>query len=145
MKAIRALGSLQLSEAQKYNSVFATFSVTAGVSKELLLHSGQRYLGLLDQEEQRFSQEAEQKLQQYVQNPAEQIAEIRKVMEQKEAAILALQQELCTHQEEVFALQAKQADDEMKIKQTRNDFSLTLNAMREHFETTLRQIETLIA
>ena len=132
-KAILSLNPLQMDEATKFRSTFAT-AATLGVTLQKLIDSIDFYKKVLLNEENNFNKAIKEQNSVNISNRIQERDKINATIKEKNATILKLTEEIKKQQDEVLKLSASIEAAEAKIKETTQNFETSLNVIKNQLE-----------
>ena len=131
-QSLKALDKMPMDEATKYRSAYATAS-TMGISLQHLLDSATFYLEVLQQQDENFQKEAEQKKQKQVNQKEAEAARLEKQIEEYEEKIKQLQEKIKRNQIRIEEITREVKIDKVTIDKERNNFLASFNFLRSEF------------
>lgn len=131
-QSLKALDKMPMDEATKYRSAYATAS-TMGISLQHLLDSATFYLEVLQQQDENFQKEAEQKKQKQVNQKEAEAARLKKQIEEYEEKIKQLQEKIKRNQIRIEEINREVKIDKVTIDKERNNFLASFNFLRSQF------------
>lgn len=132
-KSLQSLSSMPMDEATRFKSAFAMAS-SMNVSAKQLLDSADFYINILAQEEQKFENALAQQKSTKVHSQEEQVKQLEMTVKAKAEQIKQLTQEIDTLQQQITATNAEIADQTAKVTKTKNDFTVSYNAVTEQIQ-----------
>jgi chromosome segregation ATPase len=127
-QSLGALASLNMDESTAFKSAFATAS-TVGLTKEKLLKTAEHYREVLFQEKKDFDQALQKQIVQKVESKKAEMEKLRKQIEEYKAQILKLQEEIAKNESTLEHADENVQQSLDKIKQTRDRFETTFQAI----------------
>ncbi len=127
-QSLQNLINMPMDEATRYKSAFAMAS-TMGATPPKLVNSALHYLEILKNENEKFSQAAENQRVAQVGNKQGQVENLEPVMQQKAEQIKKLTEEITQHRQDVAKLKEDIAQSTIKVEQTQKDFSATYQSL----------------
>jgi len=132
-KAILSLNPLQMEEAVKYQSTFAT-AATVGVTLNKLLDSIEFYQKVLQNEENNFNKAIKEQTALNISSKVTEREKVSLAIKDKNEKILKLTEEIKKHESEILALSTAIESSELKIKETSLNFERSLNVIKSQLE-----------
>lgn len=139
-QSLKNLASMAMDEATRYKSAFA-MAQTLGVTRETLLESGQYYLSVLGQEEDKFNHAHTQQRQKLVGEREKELHDLKSGIAQREAQISQLQQEIEAAKQRMSQIDGEIHTNTQKIERTRADFEATLQVVRAQIQGDLERMQ----
>ena len=127
-QALANLANMPMDEATRYKSAFA-MAQTMGATPAKLMDSAGHYLGILQQENDKFRQAVENQKQTQIGSKQSQIDNLEAVIKQKAEQIKKLTEEIDQHRQEMIKTKDDIAQSMVKVEQTQGDFSATYNSL----------------
>jgi predicted RNase H-like nuclease (RuvC/YqgF family) len=131
-QSLKVLDKMPMNEATKYRSAFATAS-TMGVTLQTLLESAEFYLGILDQQDEHFRNEANAKKQKQVDKKESEASRLEKQIENYKDQIKRLKEKISKNQLRIEELEREVKIDKVKLEKDRNNFVASFNFLRSQF------------
>jgi head-tail adaptor len=132
-KAILSLSPLQMDEAIKYQSTFAT-AATVGVTLEKLIDSIEFYKKVLLNEENNFTKAIKEQTSVNINNKVAEREKISASIKEKNDKILKLTEEIRKHESDILQLNSSIEAAEIKIKETSLNFETSLTIIKNQLE-----------
>jgi cell division protein FtsB len=132
-KAILSLNPLQMDEATKFQSTFAT-AATVGATLEKLIESIEFYKKVLLTEEANFSKAIKEQTAVNIKNKITERDNINASIKEKTDKISKLTEEIRSHESEIQKLNSAIEVSEMKIKETSLNFERSFNVIKSQLE-----------
>lgn len=142
-QAVQNLANLPMDEATRFKSAFA-MAQTLGASKEKILQSGQYYLDILKQEQQKFSAAAARQREQQVGTKEIEWKETGNAIQQKEEQIRLLNAEIEQLRQKQQQLNNEVTEAASKVDATSADFEVSYQHIIGKIQRDLQQINQLI-
>ena len=139
-KALQALEKLPMDEATKYRSAFATAS-TMGVTLEKLLETVKFYVGVLDNENDKFSNTFKSQLNDKVAGRQQEITQFQAIIKEKADQISKLTADITKHQQQIATLEAKISESNNLIQKTQSDFKTSYDHLKAQFEGDITKMQ----
>ncbi len=139
-QSLQHLASMAMDEATRYKSAFA-MAQTLGVTRETLLESGQYYLSVLRQEEEKFNTAHTQQRQKLVGEREKELHDLKNGIAQREAQISQLQQEIEAAKQRMSHIDTEINTNTQKIERTRADFEATLQVVSAQIQDDLARMQ----
>jgi len=133
-QSLNALASLQMDEGIKYQSAFATLTVS-GLNKEKLVNSISHYVEVLDKESKHFEKEVASEESRSVKTQQDSLDDVNETINQKRIKIIELQGE-------ISQLEAKGKTISNAIVESKNRIQTTAANFRVTIQTLINQIKT---
>lgn len=131
-QSLKALDKMPMDEATKYRSAFAT-AATMGISVQHLLDSATFYLEVLQQQDENFQKEADQKKQKQVNQKEAEATRLEKQIEDYQEKIKQLQEKIKRNQIRIEEIKREVKIDKVAIDKERNNFLASFNFLRSQF------------
>jgi predicted nucleic acid-binding Zn-ribbon protein len=112
-----------------------------GASKEILISSAERYLGILKQEEDRFEQAVRNQRSKVVDDKQTDITNLEQVIQDKEKQIAQLNSEIAEAHNEINQMKEEVALGQAKILQTQTDFRHTYQHLIGQLQSDVKKIK----
>jgi hypothetical protein len=141
---LKSLDKVELDEATKYRSAFAT-GQTMGATKEILINSANRYLDLLKQEEERFELAVKNQRSKNIDDKQSGIAMLEKSIGEKEQQIASLAAEIENARKEIQQRKEDIALALAKVQQTQADFQHTYKLLMGQLQEDIQKINTYLS
>lgn len=142
-QAIQNLVNLPMDESTRFKSAFA-MAQTLGATKDKILQSGQYYLNILKQEQQKFSAAAARQREQQVGAKETESKEMGQTIQQKEEQIRLLNVEIEQLRQKQQQLNNEITEAASKVDATSADFEVSYQHIVEKIQHDLQQINQLI-
>lgn len=126
--SVQNLANMPMDEATRYKSAFAMAS-TMGATPDKLINAALHYLEILKNENEKFSQAAENQRAAQVGNKQGQVENFEAVIKQKAEQIKRLTDEIEQHRQDVTKLKDDIAQSTVKVEQTQKDFTATYQSL----------------
>lgn len=141
---LKSLDSVEMDEATKYRSAFAT-GKTMGATKDNLLSSAEHYIDTLKIEEQRFDQAARNQKSRLVDERTVEISKLEKSISDKEEQIRKLTSEIEKAREEIRVQTEEMRAADTRISQTQADFTYTYKLLVAQIQEDVRKINSYLS
>jgi hypothetical protein len=141
---LKSLDKMEMDEATKFRSAFAT-GQTMGATKENLINSGNRYLEILKQEEERFEQAVKNQRSKSIDDRQSGIAMLEKSISEKEQQIAELATEIENARKEIQQRREEVALAQAKVLQTQSDFQHTYKLLMGQVREDIQKINTYLS
>lgn len=141
---LKSLDKMEMDEATKFRSAFAT-GQTMGATKENLVTSGNRYLEILKQEEERFEQAVKNQRSKSIDDKQSGIAMLDKSIGEKEQQIAQLAAEIESARKEIQQRKEDVALAHAKVIQTQSDFHHTYKLLMGQLQEDIQKINTYLS
>lgn len=132
-KALLTLSSMQMDEATKFQSTFAT-AATMGVTLEKLIESINFYIKVLNNEEDKFKKAIKEQTTLNIDDKLKERDRINNIIKEKSNQIKKLTEEIRMHQSETEKIVSTIEQAEKKIKETSLNFETSLNVIKKELE-----------
>ena len=142
-RSLKSLEKLQMDEATKYQSAFAT-AATMDVTLDKLLASIEFYKKILLQEEANFLKASKEQYTLNVENKKADITKISNLIKDKSQKIQMLTDEIREHQKSQEQMTEYINVAESKIKTTENNFRYSLEDLTTQMENDLNKLKQYI-
>jgi len=142
-RSLKSLEKLQMDEATKYQSAFAT-AATMDVTLDKLIASIEFYKKILLQEETNFLKASKEQYTQKVENKKADITKISNLIKDKSQKIQLLTDEIREHQKSQEQMTEYINVAESKIKTTENNFRYSLEDLTTQMENDLNKLKQYI-
>lgn len=129
-RSVQGLEKMVADEATRFKSAFSTAS-TIGITLDKLLETADYYVKVLDREKNKFLEAARDQTSHMVVNRKKEIESVRKAMEEKKLKIEQLTKELASNEKLLQNLEEGIRSAEVKIEETKNNFDVSFNYLRE--------------
>lgn len=138
--AIKALETMPMDEKTKYRSAFAT-AQTIGVTVPKLLETVEYYQGVLNNENDQFSNALNQQVELKVGDKQSEIESYEGMIKAKTHEVTKLTEDIAKHQKMIASLQSKIEEDTVHIQKTRVDFETTFDKLMHQINEDVEKIE----
>jgi len=142
-KAIEALASILPSEAQRFQSSFASVA-SMGVTPEKLLSSAEFYLSVLKKKEDEFNKTVEQHMAEAVTAREDEAKKYDADMVSKGEQIKKLTEEINAMQQSKTAIINEISSNRAQIEQVKNNFSATMKVFVDRINSDMGKIKTYL-
>lgn len=139
-QSLEAMRKLNMDEATRYQSAFATAS-TMGVTLDQLLNTTQHYLTILGKEESKFQKALQQKNNESIVQKEEEFVQLEKIIQTKQEQIQQLQLEIEEHEKRRTDIQINLAEAKEKIGMTVNNFNASYESLRGQIENDIVKMQ----
>ncbi len=137
--SLQSLANLPMDEATKYQSAFKIAS-TMGLTLEKLLQSAEHYKGVLNNEKEKFRSQLEKRVNESIYSRDKERQQLETAIQQKQARIKALQEEITQHQEALGNIEGQVEQAVEKVEATKNSFIFTFSNLMEQLEGDIQKI-----
>ena len=120
-RSLQNLFKMNMEEGTVYKSAFAT-AQTLGVTPDGLISSAQRYLSVLQKEEDKFKVALNHQRSKQIEGGQEEVKRYEQAIEDKKKQIQKLQEEIDQHQTKLTEMKSEIESSAQKIESTRSDF-----------------------
>lgn len=142
-QAVQNLVNLPMDESTRFKSAFA-MAQTLGATKDKILQSGQHYLDILKQEQQKFSAAAARQREQQVGTKETESKDVGNAIQQKEEQIRLLSVEIEQLRQKQQQLNNEITEAASKVDATSADFEVSYQHIIGKIQHDLQQINQLI-
>jgi len=139
-KAVKALNKMQMDEATKYKSAFATAS-TIGVTLPKLVESVKFYISVIDNENNNFLNSFDKNYKFKIAGREKEIEDCATSIEEKENQIKVLNEEINKKKKELDELRFKLDDSKNNMEKTQHGFKNAYYNLRGQFESDIQKME----
>jgi uncharacterized protein (DUF3084 family) len=139
-QSLANLAKMPMDEATRFQSAYA-MAQTMGATPDKLVESARFYLGILDQEQSKFTDAHAQQRARLIGNREQEITGLDATMKQKAAQIEQLQREIEEHRQRAEQLRAEINDSTVKIETTKADFEATLSNIVGNIQADVAKIQ----
>lgn len=139
-KAIKGLDKMQMDEATKFKSAFATAS-TIGVTLPKLVNSVKFYINVIDNENNNFLSSFDKNYKFKIAGREKEIEECAHAIEEKENQIKLLSEEIAKKKKELDELRFKLDDSKSNMEKTQHGFKNAYYNLRSQFEADIQKME----
>lgn len=140
-QSLGALSEMDITGATAFKSAFAT-ARTVGLTKEKLLQSAQHYKNVLKKEKEQFDAALEKQIQQRVQSKLDEVAKLRKLIEEYKAKIEQLEKKIASSQNTIDKADETIQAAKSKIESTKESFEYTLQSIFNQIDQDIENIES---
>ena len=137
---LKSLDKVSMDEATKYRSAFAT-GQTMGATKELLINSAKQYLDILEREQGRFEQAAQNQRSKVIDDKEAAIAQLEQSIADKEEQIKTLTKDIASDKGEIGTMKEEISAASAKIQQTQYDFQHAYGHVKGQLEEDIAKIK----
>jgi len=137
------LKNMAMDEATRFKSAFA-MAQTLGLTQAKLLDSGRFYLGVLEQEQEKFNNAHAQQRSKLVGEREKELQDLEAGIRQREAQIEQLQREIVEAKNRMEQIGTEIASNTQKIENTRMDFEATFTQVHAQIQQDLAKIQQYI-
>jgi len=137
------LKNMAMDEATRFKSAFA-MAQTLGLTQSKLLDSGRFYLGVLEQEQEKFNNAHAQQRIKLVGEREKELQDLEAGIRQREAQIEQLQREIVEAKNRMEQIGTEIATNTQKIENTRMDFEATFTEIHAQIQQDLSKIQQYI-
>ena len=138
--ALINMAKLNLDEPTKFRSAFASLSPT-GLTVDKLSETGSYYIDILVNEEKKFSEAIENQVAQKIEGNKSRIIELEKMISEKSEMIKKFTEEIQVFQTEIGSINQKLDENSVKIEQTKNSFTTTMEYLKNEIITDINKIK----
>ena len=142
-QSLHNLKDMAMDEATRFKSAFA-MAQTLGVTQAKLLDSGRFYLGVLEQEQEKFNNAHAQQRSKLVGEREKEQEDLEAGIRQRAAQIEQLQREMVEAQNRMQQIGSEIATNTQKIENTRSDFEATFTAVYAQIQSDLSKIQQYV-
>lgn len=132
-----------MDDQTRYQSAFA-MAQTMGVTVEKLLQTGQHYLDVLKQEEQKFEAAVNNQKSKQIGEKEQNILKIEEAIKAKAEQIKQLTVEIEADQAKAIQLKQEIADASAKVETTRSNFVASYETLVQQIRTDLDNIKNFL-
>lgn len=137
---LKSLDKVSMDEATKYRSAFAT-GQTMGATKDLLINSAKQYLDILEREQGRFEQAAQNQRSKVIDDKEAAISQLEKSIAAKEEQIKTLTKDIASDKGEIETMKEEISAASAKIQQTQYDFQHAYGHVKGQLEEDIAKIK----
>ena len=141
---LKSLGKVELDEATRFRSAFAT-GQTMGATKENLISSAGRYLDILKREEDRFNEAVKNQRSKLIDDKKSGIDRLEQSITAKEEQIARLNKEIEDAGNEIRQQKEELALSQAKVQQTENDFKTTYQTLIGQLKDDIEKINKYLS
>jgi hypothetical protein len=142
-KAVKGLEKMVSDEATRFKSAFATAS-TMGVTLDKLVETANYYIQVLDKERSQFVEAAHNQTTSLVENRKKEMDLLLKSMSEKKALIDRLTKELAESEHKLKTIQQGIDNAAIKIDQTKKNFDVSFNHLREQITSDIDKMKNYL-
>jgi chromosome segregation ATPase len=142
-QSLHNLKNMAMDEATRFKSAFA-MAQTLGLTQAKLLDSGRFYLGVLEQEQEKFNNAHAQQRSKLVGEREKELEDLDAGILQRTAQIEQLQREIVEAQNRMQQIGSEIGTNTQKIENTRSDFEATFMAVYAQIQSDLSKIQQYI-
>lgn len=142
-QSLNSLKKMPMDEQTRYQSAFA-MAQTMGVSVERLLQTGQHYLDVLKQEEQKFQAAVNNQKSKHIGEKEQSIQQLEANVKAKAEQIKQLTAEIEADQASALKLKQEISDATVKVENTKNDFMASYQMLVQQISGDLTNIKNFL-
>ncbi len=142
-EALHNMKDMNMSEQQKYQSVFATLR-SAGLTKEKLLETAQHYVTVLETEGEKFAKASEGETAKEVTAREQKVTDLTTENQDLNQKIQELSDKIQENQGHISTFQGEISEEKTKIQQTVNNFNKTQESLIGKINSDIQNITTFI-
>ena len=139
-QSLQSLKKMEMDDATRFQSAFA-MAQTMGASKENITSSASYYLDVLKQEKQKFQAVVANQNQKQVVSKKEGADDIIKAIQNKEAQINKLKEDIDTLKKQHNLAQKEIQVSKTKVEKTKNDFLVTYDLLESQIQKDVQLIK----
>ena len=139
-QSLNNLQKVPMDEATRFKSAFA-MAQTMGATSDNLIKTASHYLGVLQQEAGKFSDAANNQMNNQIGNKKAQIENFEAVIKQKAEQIKQLTQDIDLHRKEMEQLKQEIAQSSSKVTQTKADFDASYNLLVSYIQSDINNMK----
>lgn len=138
-QSLGALSAMDIEGATAFKSAYAT-AQTVGLTKEKLLQSAEHYKKILNKEKEQFDAALEKQIYQRVKSKMDEVAKLRKQIEQYKAKVQELEQKIAASQGTIDKADETIQAAKDKIEGTKQNFEYTLQSIVNQIDKDIENI-----
>ena len=142
-QSLQSLEKMPMEEQVKFHSAFA-MAQSMGATAPKLIESANYYVGVLQNEENKFEKALNSQYNDQIQGRKEAIEKELAAIQTKSEQITKLTEEIKVHQQHHETLQAQLEDAQGKIETTKNDFIASYNNLVAQIQDDIEKIKQFL-
>lgn len=142
-QSLNSLKKMPMDEQTRYQSAFA-MAQTMGVTVERLLQTGQHYLDVLKQEEQKFETAVNNQKARQIGEKEQHIIKLEEAIKTKAEQIKQLTVEIEADQAKAKQMKQEMTDASVKVETTRSNFVASYEALVQQIRSDLDNIKNFL-
>jgi len=142
-QSLNSLKKMPMDDQTRYQSAFA-MAQTMGVTVERLLQTGQHYLDVLKQEEQKFEAAVNNQKAKQIGEKEQQILKLEEAIKAKAAQIKQLTVEIEADQTKAKQMKQEMTEASVKVETTRSNFVASYEALVQQIRSDLDNIKNFL-
>jgi hypothetical protein len=139
-QSLNNLQKVPMDEATRFKSAYA-MAQTMGATSDKLISTASHYLGVLQQESNKFSDAANNQINNQIGNKKAQIENFELVIRQKAEQIKKMTEEIDQHRKEMEQLKQDIAQASSKVTQTKADFEASYNLLVSYIQSDINNMK----
>jgi hypothetical protein len=139
-QSLNNLQKVPMDEATRFKSAFA-MAQTMGATSDKLISTASHYLSVLQQESNKFSDAANNQINNQIGNKKAQIENFDLVIRQKAEQIKKMTEEIDQHRKEMEQLKQDIAQSSTKVTQTKADFDASYNLLVSYIQNDISSMK----
>jgi hypothetical protein len=139
-QSLNNLQKVPMDEATRFKSAFA-MAQTMGATSDKLISTASHYLGVLQQESNKFSEAANNQINNQIGNKKAQIENFELVIRQKAEQIKKMTEEIDQHRKEMEQLKQDISQASSKVTQTKADFEASYNLLVSYIQSDITNMK----
>lgn len=142
-QSLNSLKKMPMDDQTRYQSAFA-MAQTMGVTVERLMQTGQHYLNVLKQEEQKFEAAVNNQKTRQIGEKEQQIQKLEETIKAKAEQIKQLTVEIEADQTKAKQLKQEITEASLKVETTRSNFVASYEALVQQIRSDLENIKNFL-
>lgn len=139
-QSLNNLQKVPMDEATRFKSAYA-MAQTMGATSDNLIKTASHYLGILQQEANKFGEAANNQINNQIGNKKAQIDNYEGAIKQKAEQIKQLTQEIDQHRKEMEQLKQDITQSSAKVTQTKADFDASYNLLVSYIQSDINNMK----
>ncbi len=142
-QSLRALRDMDMEDAVAFKSAFATAS-TMGLTKDKLLKTAEHYKNVISNEKKQFDEALERQKKQKIDAKQEEVAKLKKQVEEYKAKIAQLQEKIEKAQSTIDHADEHIAQQQEKIEETQSNFEHSMQSILNEIDQDIENINNYL-
>jgi flagellar biosynthesis chaperone FliJ len=139
-QSLNNLQKVPMDEATRFKSAFA-MAQTMGTTADKLISTASHYLGVLQQESNKFGEAATNQINNQIGNKQAQIENFELVIRQKAEQIKKMTEEIDQHRKDLEQLKQDITQSSSKVSQTKADFEASYNMLVSYIQSDINNMK----
>ncbi|MEO7175164.1 MAG: hypothetical protein ABIV51_04940 [Saprospiraceae bacterium] len=142
-QSVQSLSKMNMDDQTRFVSAF-TMAHSMGATPEKLIQSAEFYVGILKEEEKRFSEVLVKQNQVQIGNRENELKQLEQLVKDKHTQLEKLQTEIAQHQEQMSKNREQMSEAAQRLEQTRQDFLASFELINGQIKQDLQNMKAYL-